>query len=570
MAGVDLRYPAYGRPNEVRPDQRDRALGFAKIDMSTLSAEDPLVIAHDVKRTIDHYFDPEIHDRIVLIGYSAGAPILRYALMMAYGQRCSSQTEAPLRSAWATGEVPVRVVYLAGILRGWSVSTAMPILLRAMAGFTTRLADVLARWRSGFRSGAFINKVRKGAPFIIRGRLMQADLRAESQSLELPFEQVICLGTRDELMSPMDCVELAGEERQLFIELPATGHTQMLFVDDTPVHAGTSPSPAQARAEVLRRALTMPLGDWRKAGTHVVQLNDINDYVDDLDRPQLDAGAAGSDVAPDVKDAVLVLHGIRDNGYWTKRIARQIKEASNRPYLRAPSPTYGFFSMFDFIRPSVRWSRTTWFMEEYADVRECYPNAKVSFVGHSNGTYLAARAMQACDLIKFKNVVFAGSVVRRGFEWPKMIERQQLEGKLLNLKGTRDFIVLFLPGPMEVPLLNRLDVGGAGFHGFHESRSNQDFREHILAGGHGAGISERAWPLISAFINEGKYPSEPEDTRSDLVKLIGWIGPKLTYVLLAITVLVLWLALDTLLDAPRSAILAALFLILARWVVLRV
>ena len=90
----------------------------------------------------------------------------------------------------------------------------------------------------------------------------------------------------------------------------------------------------------------------------------------------------------------MVIHGIRDNGFWTKRVAREIKNLgrTEKINVRAPTPSYGYFSMWDFIKPGGREQATYWFMEQYANIKSHFPDAKISFVGHSNGTYIAARS----------------------------------------------------------------------------------------------------------------------------------------------------------------------------------
>ena len=61
-------------------------------------------------------------------------------------------------------------------------------------------------------------------------------------------------------------------------------------------------------------------------------------------------------------------------------------------------------------------------MDRYAEARARYPRAELDYVGHSNGTYLAAKALHDYPAAHFKHIVFAGSVVRRDYDWLALIK----------------------------------------------------------------------------------------------------------------------------------------------------
>jgi hypothetical protein len=55
-----------------------------------------------------------------------------------------------------------------------------------------------------------------------------------------------------------------------------------------------------------------------------------------------------------VTDVVFVIHGIRDKGFWTQKIARAIKkEAEERTdtEFRSMTTSYGYFAMAPFVLP---------------------------------------------------------------------------------------------------------------------------------------------------------------------------------------------------------------------------
>lgn len=138
--------------------------------------------------------------------------------------------------------------------------------------------------------------------------------------------------------------------------------------------------------------------------------SDINDYLDSMDLEDIDVNI---DRGSDVDHVVIVMHGIRDNGFWTKRVASEVMSIGRYDNMTVWAPTLscGYFSMWNFIVPFGRERALLWFMERYADVKTHFPNPRISFVGHSNGTYLAARSLVICDAILFENIALARSVI---------------------------------------------------------------------------------------------------------------------------------------------------------------
>lgn len=211
-----------------------------------------------------------------------------------------------------------------------------------------------------------------------------------------------------------------------------------------------------------------------------------------------------------MKHVVIVMHGIRDDGFWAKRISREIKTLyrSRHPgdstrSLRTVTPSYGFFRMWDFLFPGGRTKALYWFLDMYANIRRLYPSAtRIDLIAHSNGTYLGAQALRDCEEVVFRRMLFAGSVVRRDF-WMKPIKRLPQRLKAFhNFIGREDLIVALLPGAMEtIPILNTiLNVGGAGAFGFHQLPPSGSQR--MIRGGHGAAIQEDCWKAIASFIVE--------------------------------------------------------------------
>ena len=146
-----------------------------------------------------------------------------------------------------------------------------------------------------------------------------------------------------------------------------------------------------------------------------------------------------------VTDGVFVMHGIRDDGYWTSRLAKRVKErAPGACVLKTRTPTYGYFAMLPFLLPWIRRQKVEWFMDQYVGARAQFPKAEISFIGHSNGTYLAARALRDYDDAKFKNIFFAGSVVHRNYPWLALVEDGRVH-KFHNVRAAKDWVVALFP-----------------------------------------------------------------------------------------------------------------------------
>ncbi len=106
-------------------------------------------------------------------------------------------------------------------------------------------------------------------------------------------------------------------------------------------------------------------------------------------------------------------------------------------------------------------------MEQYTKNQSLYPYANFHYVGHSNGTYLVAKALEEYSWCKFDRIVFAGSVVDSHYDWEEKIEKGQVK-KILNFVASGDWVVGWFPNLFRIlPFGFNKDLGGAGHNGFH-------------------------------------------------------------------------------------------------------
>ena len=454
------------------------------------------------------------YKRIVLIGHSMGGVLGRRLFLVAAGIPPASDGQPQFRyeddldckaaapRPWAA--LIDRHVTLGAFNRGWQASERdgwYTSLFFNTMGLLGHLAPS-SKWRPT------ISDLRVGAPYMVQTRLhwlayrrwhqalRAADTKATgptSPARELLVVQIV--GNSDDLASPLNQVDIhierpdysaaPSDQHFIFIEMGNSPHEQTIDFTD--------PVEGENRRNLFMAALTESPGEL------VQRASDPTLLVDDL--PQID---------PSVTDCVFVMHGIRDDGFWTSRIAKRLKErAPNTCVLRARTPTYGYFAMLPFMLRWIRRQKAEWFMDQYVDARAQHPKAQISFIGHSNGTYLAACALSDYADARFKNIFFAGSV-RRDYPWLSLVESGRVQ-KFHNVRAAKDWVVALLPKSVENWRIVNLDLGGAGFDGFDDAGKHASITQtkKFANGGHSAALVELQWDKIADFIISGQEP-QPE------------------------------------------------------------
>ncbi|MFQ5527983.1 MAG: alpha/beta hydrolase, partial [Thermoanaerobaculia bacterium] len=227
------------------------------------------------------------------------------------------------------------------------------------------------------------------------------------------------MGSVDELVSWRDIVDAATGQEFVYFEVPFSDHVSVIDYGD-PVHGAE-------RKRILQKAL----GDFdvARGSAEAILPWDTDPILPD----------------EDVRRVVFVIHGIRDEGHWTQKIASRSRRlyaeqhredkkqederqgdqsGDKRKEIAVVTSSYGYFSMLQFLLYPQRWSKVRWLVEQYVETRRRYPKAKLSYIGHSNGTYLAAHALERFPAVKFERLAFAGSVVSSRFDWPKRLPGQ--------------------------------------------------------------------------------------------------------------------------------------------------
>jgi hypothetical protein len=207
---------------------------------------------------------------------------------------------------------------------------------------------------------------------------------------------------------------------------------------------------------------------------------------------------------------VILVHGIRDRARWEASLSEPLKSHGFTPV----PINYGRFGALEFLLPipffrnrAVRDVRG-----QIADVRKQYPEASLSVIAHSFGTWVIAKILQDGFFIRFHRIIFCGSVVPYNFPFEQFSER--FCDPILNEVGDCD------PWPA-VAESATWGYGSAGTYGFLRNRV-QD-RWHASAG-HGYFLNnsfcECYW---ISFLRDGKIiPGNSEASPPLWVRAVSW------------------------------------------------
>jgi pimeloyl-ACP methyl ester carboxylesterase len=300
-----------------------------------------------------------------------------------------------------------------------------------------------------------------------------------------------------------------------FLDVLKSGHANVIEMDESPA--------GDCRRKALETALTSAPDELREVSVAVM---DVNPVMQDCA----------------IEEVVFVIHGIRDEGFWTDKIGRAVViegKADGRAFARVTS-TYGYFGMFPFLLPWERLQKVEWLMNQYAEAIARYPNAtRFHYVGHSNGTWLLANALERYSCCQFKRIVFAGSVVSSRYDWRARINRAppQVEA-VVNHAATGDWVVAYFPNLFESIRIQ--DLGGAGHRGFEKAQLDSgDVRNvEYVVGQHSAALQEDNWKAIAKFVVRGEWPPRqlpsPVPLRPGHSLFVGFFGrfPILVWLLL--------------------------------------
>jgi hypothetical protein len=432
------------------------------------SKADPIDIVEDLVESIDKAIsrrsreaDRAEYKRIILIGHSAGALLIRKVYLFAMGCNEGSYIPIPIKKRdWV--ERVERIILLAGMNRGFSV-LPKPRHMSWSTYLTIRLGKVIAALTG---LGSSILSLEKGSQFVANLRIQWIRLGQNPAIKLAPTIQI--LGGRDDMVSSEDNIDLVSGANFTYREVRNAGHVSILDFDH--------PNFGLERKEEFQYALETPL--------------------DKLEGEFL----PNSEIEP--KDnVVFIMHGIRDRGHWTKKVCHAVETITKKEKksVHVLPAGYGYFPMLRFLFLGERQKNVRWFMDEYTEALARFPNAKIGFIGHSNGTYLIASALERYKACKVDYVAFAGSVVRRSYDWDKLVSQGRVRA-IRNDIASADWVVGIFPGLFELFKIG--DIGTGGHNGFQDNEGQKNANTYFK-GGHGAAIEINNHASLARFALTG-------------------------------------------------------------------
>ena len=413
------------------------------------------------------------YSEIIIVGHSIGALLARksylFGIRFASDGAFSSGQAAP--AEW-TRKVS-RFVLLAGMNRGWTENTLSPYRW---------LEAQLGRLVFGYMGlGKMIFQAERGAPFVSNLKIDWFNYVKTRTLDELPVV-VQLLGEQDQRAPLGDHKELVAAPNFVLIDTPNTNHGNVIEMDIN----SNLVTPESIRGKMFREAISEVADDLRR--DYPSNTEYWKEYTtNDTDNIEFIGNRT------DVRHVVFVLHGIRDHGEWVNEFNNEIKE--NYPNVAAVTSAYGYFSMARFLIYGDRDEKVKWFVDQYTEAQALFPNAtEFSFIGHSNGTYLLAKSLERYDAIKFDQVYFAGSVVRRNFEWNDYKNTDRIK-QMRNDVSVDDWVVAWFPKFYQIiqqqlglSSIEFFDLGSGGFNGFSDQAGKE--YEGFVIGGHGAALED--------------------------------------------------------------------------------
>ncbi|MBC6904515.1 alpha/beta hydrolase [Saccharophagus sp. K07] len=402
-------------------------------------------------------------DEIILVGHSLGGILVRQCYLIASG--CYKNEP---KCAWAKNIK--RIVLLASPNRGIDQSK-----------FRIRLYDLITRFLGVMRFRPLIGEdLISGSDSMINLRLAWIKHMASLPANQRPSITQI-LGTVDSLVTRRDSMDLEQFPNATHVSIPDVNHRQLPLMDEGP------------NAEMRYRFIKDALVGTVTGNSDPIPINSDKQHI------------------------IFVLHGIRaGNRGWVQALEERIRDVL--PDASVITPSYGYLSALEFVVPFLHRRPIRVFQQLYCDSIIENPNARVDFVGHSNGTYILGHSLRALSAMKFDNVVLTGSVLPRDFEWREFMKGTSPQvKKLRNDCANADWPVGILCKGLSGIFRN--DIGTGGYEGFHHDDDNV-FQYWFHKGGHSAALSEDNLPNIARFLAQGDGTSKP----SNLVEEDLWFS----------------------------------------------
>jgi hypothetical protein len=167
---------------------------------------------------------------------------------------------------------------------------------------------------------------------------------------------------------------------------------------------------------------------------------------------------------PPKKHIVVLIHGIRTFAPWQELLSSELRRISDIDVIPLK---YEFFNGFSFWCPFFTRTRPiSRILNELVEIKNTYPDAHISIVAHSFGTYIISKILMNERFLAVHRVQLCGSIIPSRYQWNKV--KPKISGSIINDAGTRDYW----------PLLAKVfswGYGPSGLFGFGTTYVNDNF-----------------------------------------------------------------------------------------------
>jgi hypothetical protein len=131
---------------------------------------------------------------------------------------------------------------------------------------------------------------------------------------------------------------------------------------------------------------------------------------------------------------IILVHGIRDFALWQEVVGKSLTQNG----LQIAATNYGRFDLIRFLVP-IQYFRRKAIDEVLKQIRiakETSGAEEMSIIAHSFGTYVVSHILKENFDLKFRRIIFCGSVVQYSFPFEQFYHR--FRPPILNEVGTQD------------------------------------------------------------------------------------------------------------------------------------
>jgi hypothetical protein len=278
------------------------------------------------------------------------------------------------------------------------------------------------------------------------------------------------------------------------VKIVSRGPEIRLFINDKSVGLITD---ATSTAGQIGLAASLNEGE-----SCTVELSNFKFRTGSFSASALSGPTASNSGSGDVDEyqVVLLVHGIRDQGEWQSTLKNMLEVPGK---IEVIPIKYGYFDPLKFWFPfwTRTWTRRRPIGRVYTQIqvalqvaREKNPNAKLSIIAHSFGTYIIGQILKRGFDLHIHRLILCGSILPQDFPWQDYEGRFDRD-KVINECGKSDI------WPVLAQSLSR-GYGASGTHGFGAML----VKDRVHAGGHGQYFkAEFVVKYWDPFIRRGEY-----------------------------------------------------------------